>query len=322
MKSTLFAVLAGAYAQSNYSIIEGYYRNNLKVDIYTRTWEPAKGNTVAKLVFVHGFNDMSSHYNDIFSKFAEAGIKVHAFDQVGCGKTGEKANNLGGAMGMDRVRIDIDDAIERIYDTKTPLFLMGHSFGGSTTIDYLARGKKRDLISGAIAAAPDLELAPESQPNSLAAEAIKALVSIAPKMKVHFSLDANFLSRNKTYVEEVKKEPLQNSFWASIQARDVISGGRYILDGGYKEIKVPRLLIAHGSGDKITNHNTSEKFAQTLLQQDLPKSVIFKSYPGAYHELHNETNKDEVIVDFIKWILDKIETKSSWRRFLPGIRKF
>ncbi|KAJ9086875.1 hypothetical protein DSO57_1039066 [Entomophthora muscae] len=309
MKSTLFAVLAGAFAQSNYTVTEEYYVNNLKVDVYTRTWEPTDGNPVAKLVFVHGFADMSNHYNHVFSKFAEAGIKVHTFDQVGCGKTGEKANNLGGAMGMDRVKMDIDDAIERTYDSKTPLFLMGHSFGGSTTIDYLARGKKRDLISGAIAASPALEAAHETQPTEFAVEAIKAIATFSPTTKIYFALDPNDLSRNKTYVEESKNEPLQTPFWSTIQVRDNIIGGRYILDGGYKEIKVPRILIAHGSGDRITSHTTSEKFAQTLSQQDLPKSVIFKSYPGAYHKLHNEINKDEVIGDYIKWILDQAEMK-------------
>ncbi|KAJ9071896.1 hypothetical protein DSO57_1032769 [Entomophthora muscae] len=332
MKSAAFLVLAYAHAQSNYTVTEIYSSNNLKVDVYTKTWEPTKGNTVAKLVFVHGFNDMSSHYNDIFSKFAEAGIKVHAFDQVGCGKTGERANKLGGAMGMDRVRIDIDDAIERIYDTKTPLFLMGHSLGGSTVIDYLARGNKRDLVYGAIASctpnknianfiAPAFELAPESQPGDLAIDAIRGLAFLTPNVKVHFPLDANFLSRNKTYVEEVKKEPLQTSLWASIQVQDFINGGKYILDGGHKKIKISRVLIAHGSGDRITNRITSEKVAQLLSRQDWQKADRFKMYPEAYHELHNDVNKDEVIADYIKWILGQIGTKPFWKKLLSGSKK-
>ncbi|KAJ9074090.1 hypothetical protein DSO57_1009685 [Entomophthora muscae] len=344
MKSAAFLVLAYAHAQSNVTVTEIYSSNNLKVDVYTKTWEPTKGNTVAKMVFVHGFNDMSSHYNDIFSKFAEAGIKVHAFDQVGCGKTGERANKLGGAMGMDRVRIDIDDAIERIYDTKTPLFLMGHSFGGSTVIDYLARGNKRDLIYGAIASctpnknvanfiAPAFELAPESQPGDLAIDAIRGLAFLTPNVKVHFPLgkpsklnkltdgDVNSLSRNKTYVEERKKESLQTSLWASIQVRDFINGGKYILDGGYKKIKISRVLIAHGSGDRITNRITSEKVAQLLSRQDWQKTDRFKMYPEAYHELHNDVNKDEVIAYYIKWILGQIGTKPFWKKLLPRSKK-
>lgn len=94
---------------------------------------------MAHVVFVHGQAEHVNRYNHVFSEFAKAGIKVHAFDQVGCGRTGKKARSLGLAMGMARTELDIDDAIVRMYDEETPLFLMGHSFVSTASYSLMVR---------------------------------------------------------------------------------------------------------------------------------------------------------------------------------------
>ncbi|KAJ9081462.1 hypothetical protein DSO57_1014352 [Entomophthora muscae] len=306
MRAGLFFASTCALTQLNSKAKEEYFKNNLKVEIYTKTWEPVDVKPVANLVFVHGFNDHINRYNHVFSNFAEEGIKVHAFDQVGCGQTGKRANNLGGAMGMERVKLDIDDAIDRIDDKKTPLFLMGHSFGGATIVDYLARGNKRSQVYGALAAAPSFELAAESQPSRITVEAVKGTAIITPSLKLYRITDPSSLSRNRTYIKEYANDPLNTSRWAAIQVRDAIVGGRYIMDGGYKTIKVPRLMIAHGSSDLVTNHATSEKLAETLKQQDPSTHVEYKLYPFAYHELHNDIIQEDVIDDYAIWILNQL----------------
>lgn len=80
------------------------------------------------MIFVHGHNEHVSRYDDFFQDFAKVGIRVCGFDQVGCGKTGERSEDLGGALGLARLLVDLNDAVERNYDPKVPLFLMGHSF--------------------------------------------------------------------------------------------------------------------------------------------------------------------------------------------------
>lgn len=122
-------------------------------------------------MFVHGQAEHVTRYDHVFTEFARAGIRVQGFDQVGCGKTGEKAKNLGGALGLARVLLDTNDAIDRMYDPDVPLFLFGHSFvslisghfliqiynicilwkqGGATVLNYLAIGDRRDLLYGAV----------------------------------------------------------------------------------------------------------------------------------------------------------------------------
>ncbi|KAJ9086787.1 hypothetical protein DSO57_1000412 [Entomophthora muscae] len=312
MKSIFFFVVSLASAQEpvvqdGYAVYEGFYPNNIKTEIYTRTWVPI-GKPVANLVFVHGQAEHVNRYNRVFSEFAKAGIKVHAFDQVGCGRTGKRASNLGGAMGMERVELDIDDAIVRIHDGKTPLFLMGQSFGGETVIDYLARGNRKNLVYGALATSPCLALAPETQPRETQINQLVEVASRNPQFRINARLDASLLSRNRTEVDMYRRDPLVFSRCAAVQVRDTVVGGHYILDGGYRNIQVPRLMIVHGSADKITHFSTSEKLALTLKAQGTSKSVEFLAYPGGYHELHNDIIRDEVIANHVKWILAQAGT--------------
>ncbi|KAJ9069579.1 hypothetical protein DSO57_1017210 [Entomophthora muscae] len=304
--------------QEGPTVTDGYFTNNIHVEVYARTWTPIE-KPVANLVFVHGHAEHVNRYNNVFSEFTKSGIKVHAFDQVGCGKTGKRANDLGGPLGVERVRQDIDDAIDRIHDAEIPLFLMGHSFGGLSIIDYLARGNKRGLLYGAIASAPDLELAPESMPDNKTIKQIQEIANRDPKFKVTPKLgkpnlhqltfkDIAYFSRNKTEVEIYKNDPFLFSECAAIQVRDTITGGRYILNGGYKKITVPRFLISHGTADKITSYKASEKLTLKLIKQKAPRIVKFQSYPGAYHELHTDLVKDKVIANYINWITSELQT--------------
>ncbi|KAJ9086770.1 hypothetical protein DSO57_1000396 [Entomophthora muscae] len=146
--------------------------------------QSSKYEEVSNVVFVHGQAEHVNRYNHVFSEFAKVGIKVHAFDQVGYGLAGKLANNLGGAMGMERVKLDIDDAIDRTNDKQTPLFLMGHSFVSI----YQIKGNRRHLLYGALAASPDLALAPESHPNQILVTGLIALAKASPKTKVDAQL--------------------------------------------------------------------------------------------------------------------------------------
>ncbi|KAJ9086793.1 hypothetical protein DSO57_1000417 [Entomophthora muscae] len=201
---------ASVFSQSNkasVNIIEKFYRNNIGIDIYTKTWKPINQKIRARIVFVHGFAEHVNRYDHVFYPFAKAGLLVHGFDQIGCGKTGERAKDLGGAMSMERLRIDIDDAINRTYTPKLPIFLMGHSFGGATVLDYLARGSKRKLLYGSVATAPDLELAPETKPNRAAAQGLVALSFVAPNIFIPTNIDAKLVSRDKKEVAKYENDP-------------------------------------------------------------------------------------------------------------------
>ena len=56
------------------------------------------------------------------------------------------------------------------------------------------------------------------------------------------------------------------------------------------------MCVFHGDADQITSHDGSKEFVENS------KSGTFKSYKGGYHELHNDTCRDEMLADVINWL--------------------
>ncbi|KAJ9066247.1 hypothetical protein DSO57_1011574 [Entomophthora muscae] len=287
------------------SLQEEYVSNDIEVDIYCRTWQTTRLRPKAIVIFVHGHNEHVSRYDAFFADFAKIGIKVCGFDQVGCGKTGEKAGDLGGALGLSRLLVDLNDVVERNYDPKIPLFLMGHSFGGMSVLNYLALGEQRDLIYGAIVAAPCVRLAIHSEPDFIVSIILDQLAAVFPLMKIPHSLDASNLSREQDAIETYKKDPLIMNKCSLIQMRDVVYEGKNFIKRS-PLVCVPRLLLMHGTGDKIASYESTVAIFQAIKDGNKVLKVELKTYEDAYHELHNDTVKKEVTLDTISWILGQL----------------
>ena len=58
------------------------------------------------------------------------------------------------------------------------------------------------------------------------------------------------------------------------------------------------LLVMHGMADRLTDVNGSRQFYENC--QSLDKSL--KLYEGAYHEIFNDTNKEEFMRDLVEWL--------------------
>ncbi|KAJ9064591.1 hypothetical protein DSO57_1028909 [Entomophthora muscae] len=251
-----------------------YIKNDIGIELFYEVWEPTEF-PKAHLLFVHGLGEHISRYNHVFDQFSKAGIKVLAFDQVGCGETGRRAKDVGGAMGLKRILLDISFMIEQFYRPDIPLFLMGHSFGGAAILNFLERGSKRELLYGAIAS------------------------------------DKSLLSRKKSVVELFKKDPYILKKCALVQLQDVLTGCQNLLKEGYKKISVPRLLLAHGTGDRLASYEATSSLAANLARNGIIKQLDMKTYDGLYHELHFEPESDEVLANYIEWIFDQLPKDSS-----------
>ena len=53
----------------------------------------------------------------------------------------------------------------------------------------------------------------------------------------------------------------------------------------------------HGTGDRLTSYKASEEFSNNS-----PGKVELQLFENAYHELHNDINKNEVLENMMKWI--------------------
>jgi alpha-beta hydrolase superfamily lysophospholipase len=67
-----------------------------------------------------------------------------------------------------------------------------------------------------------------------------------------------------------------------------------------QKIKLP-MLVLHGTSDRLTNYNASEEFVKNA-----GKNVRLKLYEGAYHELHHDYVKKEVLHEIVTFIVKTI----------------
>ena len=69
--------------------------------------------------------------------------------------------------------------------------------------------------------------------------------------------------------------------------------------------KIPKdlpIIFLSGDMDPVGQCGKGVRKVYELVKASGVKDVSLKLYPGARHELHHETNKDEFLADVVNWI--------------------
>lgn len=254
---------------------------------YGQIWEATK--TKAVVVIAHGMGEHSGRYKHVAEKLTGNGFSVVALDHFGHGKTeGKRGHNPNFEAVLESVSIIIEKA--KALFLKKPIFLYGHSMGGNVVANYVLR-KKHDL-KGVIATSPFLKLA--FNPPALKLFAGKLLQNIVPSLTMGNELDANALSRDKNEVKKYVDDPLVHSKISPNFSIKFIETGNWAIENANK-LETPMLFL-HGTADSITDYKGSKAFANNSDKASL------KLYEGGYHELHNDTCKEDMLQDVVDWL--------------------
>ena len=70
-----------------------------------------------------------------------------------------------------------------------------------------------------------------------------------------------------------------------------------LLEKGFPSMTLP-VLILHGTEDKATKPSGSQQFFDTVGSID----KTLKFYEGGYHDLLNDTDRDQVMADVSAWV--------------------
>lgn len=269
-------------------IREEFTFNLYDTKFYGKYFQPK--NVKAVIVLVHGMGEHSKRYERfVIPFFNQHSIGVITYDQFGHGLTeGIRGHNPGFEAVLDCVDIMIIKALE-VFGEK-PIFLYGHSMGGNVVINYALR--RDNILKGIIATSPFLRLA--FAPPVWKMFVGKILQKITPSLTMGNELDVEAISRDKNEVELYKKDPLVHDKVSPNYSLVFMETGEWAIQNANK-ISVPMLLM-HGTGDKLTSWKASEEFSERA--NDNVELYLFKD---AYHELHNELNKNEVVEKMITW---------------------
>ena len=176
-----------------------------------------------------------------------------------------------------------------------PLFLMGHSMGGALVLSYAALGplEIRRQIAGYISESPFLAVHPASAPSRAKVIVGRIAARIMPRYQLVEKLDAALVARDPKVVEDHEQDELCHNtgtleaFAAMLdRGADLVSGKISVVDdeagqGGTQTKSNPvRLLVAHGSEDRITSFDATKE----LMSRMTIKDKTFKAYEGWYHK--------------------------------------
>jgi alpha-beta hydrolase superfamily lysophospholipase len=166
-----------------------------------------------------------------------------------------------------------------------PLVLIGHSLGGVIATRFTQ--KYGDELAALVLSAPVIGGNP----------GFRALLSMDPMPDV--PLDPAALSRDPAVGEAYANDPLVHHGAVQRSALQSIftAVDRIAADGSLGD--VPTLWI-HGEHDPLAPYDVTATAFETAGGTRLEQKV----YPGAMHEIFNETNKDEVLDDVTDF-LDK-----------------
>ena len=248
--------------------------------IVVHRWDAAEPRYVA--LISHGYGEHARRYDHVAARLNGDGAVVYAPDHWGHGRSdGERAL----AEDLDAAVEDLHLVAERAANEHSglPVVLVGHSMGGLIAARYGQR--YGDELSALVLSGPAVGGNPE----------IEALAEMDPIPDV--PIDPAVLSRDPAVGQAYADDPLVYhgpfrretllGFGAAVAA--VAEGGTF---GA-----LPTLWI-HGADDQLVPLVHTRPAVEAIRGERFEERI----YPGARHEVFNETNRDEVLEDVVAFI--------------------
>ena len=249
-------------------------------------------NARAIIIMVHGIGEHIQRYSYLADLFMKEGIAFTGVDLPGHGRSDGRRGNIKSYKLLEEMITIMLDSCRKTFPG-IPVYLYGHSLGGGIVLDYILRVNPR--IKGAIVTSPWLRLSFE--PPKIKVLLASLMKNLVPGLVQPTGLNVSHISHDKAVVENYKTDPLVHDKCSVSLYNEAMKAAKYSLEHA-SDLKIPTLLI-HGSADMINSPEGSREFAQKS------DKVILKIWEGGYHELHNETFKDDVFRYIMEWINNK-----------------
>lgn len=295
--------------------------------IHVRRWLP-DGPPRAVLQIAHGMAEHGGRYGRFAAALAGAGFACYASDHRGHGLTAARPEDLGFFAERDGWRRVLDDLwqLNRHIDAQhpgLPLIFFGHSMGSFLGQQFMA--EHGAALTGAILSGSNGPPGPLVTLGRLAAQIER--FRLGPRGRSGLLDQLSFGEFNRAF------EPARTRFdWLS---RDPAEVDAYIADPlcGFvccTELwcellaNLPRLaapgmlarvrkdlplLVVAGAADPVSAGTRGLVRLLDAWREAGLTRVRHVFYPGARHELLNETNRDEVTADILRWLTDNISVR-------------
>ena len=279
----------------------------------------------AAVQIAHGIAEHIDRYRPFMEFLADNGFVVAGNDHLGHGKSIRVPEEQGFFAEKDGWWRVVDD-MDKLHDIMSneypelPYVLFGHSMGSFLTRTYLIKHPdKYDgvILSGTGHQSPALVLGGNAA-ASIMAKLNGAMGDGAKLDSLAFGTYLNkienprtkfdWLSRDTEQVDKYIADPLCGFVGKIGLYRDMMQGIKFITDK--KNIaqmnKEKPVYFMSGDGDPVGDYGKGVERAYKAFCDAGLHDVFMRLYPGGRHEMLNETNKEQVYQDILRWLNEKI----------------
>jgi alpha-beta hydrolase superfamily lysophospholipase len=276
--------------------------DNLRIATYF--WPAASADARGVVQIAHGIAEHAERYDRLAKALSAANFAVYASDHRGHGRSINDDTALGsfGAAGWPGLVADVAAFGKSVVTQNVglPVFLLGHSMGsfasqevildhsdqyaglilsGSTALDVMAAG----LAESGGAESGDLSFLNAGFENRTGYE---------------------WLSRDEDEVDKYVADPLSGFALSPESVPAIFGSAARLADpealGGIRE-DLP-ILVVSGDADPLSGGGQLVALLAQRYRDAGISDVILELFPGARHEIFNETNRDEVTAFVIDWL--------------------
>jgi alpha-beta hydrolase superfamily lysophospholipase len=257
--------------------------------LYLRRHELA--NARGEILIAHGFGEHSGRYVALTDHLLSHNYSVTAYDHRGHGLSDGLPGHVESFAEYDEDLAKLINSV-RSRSQVNSLFVIGHSMGGLIALRYAAR--KRGTITGVVVSAPLIEVTVPVPAHKLMIARVSA--RMAPRMRLDNEIDPSNLSRDPEVGRAYAADPLVNrkvsGKWFGEATRAMQETAEWA-----PRVTTP-MLVMHGTDDRLASVDATRRMFERIASPD--KELVI--YPGYYHELFNEPEKQEVFERVTDWI--------------------
>lgn len=242
-------------------------------------------------IIVHGYGEHLRRYDHVARWLQSGGYAVVAIDVRG---HGQSEGQRGHVDRYDAYLVDVGAAFDLAARLRPQgkRLLLGHSNGGLISLRYALSesGRRPDalILSGAL-----LELAMKVPAWK---ERLGTMLSkTAGATSMANDIDASLLSHDPQVVQDYIDDPLVHTQVTPRYFTEMTAAREDAM------LRAPTLtlptLILHGASDSVVSPSGSRRLAE-VVEGD----VTHIEYPGLYHEIFNEVERQKVFADMKAWL--------------------
>jgi alpha-beta hydrolase superfamily lysophospholipase len=256
----------------------------------------------ATLLFVHGLAEHSGRYLHVLERFSAAGYDCWALDYR-C--HGESPGLRVHVERFDEFVEDVAAAHRMVREAvpQGPLVLVGHSQGGLLVLRYVVTHPEG--VDGIIISSPFLGMHPDSKPPAALQMVANIISTFSSRLMFSKVADPSFLSRTPGVAEAYVADPLVSS---TVSARWFTEVIRAQLDTRERagKLAVPALIMQSGD-DRLVDPAVTRAYAAGAPAE----LVEYVEWPGLYHEMFNEPEREQVFERMEAWLGKRFDVKRS-----------